>query len=718
MFACGGERAGNLQYVDPTIGGVGHLLEPTRPIAHLPNSMVRVYPVRKDHLDDQIDYFPLSVHSHRTGNIFYVMPAAPGAQAGSKPVPQAYDLEQTAPHYYTAVLEASQVQIEFTPGERSGYFRFTSPEGGIVLHAGILNEGSLALTDDRTLTGTEEFRGMRAYVYAELSEPVTGAAAENSRDLLLSTPAGSLEVRYGLSYISVEQARGNLQQEIPAWGFEQVKKHAANVWEEKLGQIAVEGGTEAQRRVFYTALYRTYERMVDIGEYGRYYSGYDHRVHDDPRPFYVDNWIWDSYLAHEPLHMILDPAREADKIASYVRMYEQSGWLPSFALVFGDDPRMTGNHAAAWICDAWHKGIRDFDARAAYEAMCKNSTQATLLPWRNGPRTVLDDFYADHGYFPALRPGEEETVPEVESFEKRQSVAVTLAQSYDDWCIARMAAALGHGKDEQFFLARSQNYRNVFRTEKGFVWPRDAKGEWIEPFDPRISGGLGGRQYFTENNAYTYDWDVKHDLYSLFELMGGAAKAEEKLDRLFREELAGSKYNYFALFPDATGLVGQFVMGNEPGFHIPYLYNYLGAPWKTQKRIRSLLESWFMDNVFGIPGDDDGGGMSAFALFSMMGFYPVTPGQPVYAIGSPVFEKVTVRLPNGRSFTVKADGNSPQSRYIRSATFNGKPWDKAWFTHEELLAGGTLCLTMDETPNKAWGSCELPPAAITEITKL
>jgi predicted alpha-1,2-mannosidase len=323
----------------------------------------------------------------------------------------------------------------------------------------------------------------------------------------------------------------------------------------------------------------------------------------------------------------------------------------------------------------------------------------------------LDDFYNENGYMPGLAPGEEETVKEVDTvWEKRQAVSVTIENSYSDWNIAQLARKLGKEKDKNLFLDRAGNYKNVYRTEKGFMWPKDSNGNWIEPFDPK----LAGREYFTENNAYTYNWSVKHDLEGLFELMGGRKAAESKLDQLFREELGAPKFIFWRTQPDASGLVGQFVMGNEPSFHIPYLYNYLGAPWKTQERIRMLLDTWFRDDVFGIPGDEDGGGMSSYVVFSMMGFFQVTPGIPIYSIGSPVFNKISIALPEGGEFTIIAKNNSAKNKYIQKASLNGSELDKPWFTHEDLISGGELELLMGEEPNKQWGSkpTDAPPSAI------
>jgi predicted alpha-1,2-mannosidase len=330
--------------------------------------------------------------------------------------------------------------------------------------------------------------------------------------------------------------------------------------------------------------------------------------------------------------------------------------------------------------------------------MKKNAMEATMLPWKNGPACDLDRFYAEQGYYPALRPGQAETEPLVHSFEKRQAVAVTLGHSFDDWALSELAKDLGHQKEAEYFAGRSMNYRNLYWPEKGFFMPKDAQGNWID-IDPKFDGGMGGREYYDENNGWTYLWQVQHDISGLIDLMGGKERFEQRLDQHFREGLGRSKYELWARFPDFTGIVGQYSMGNEPSFHIPYLYNYTDSPWKTQKKIRMLLDTWFQDNIFGIPGDEDGGGMSAFVVFSSMGFYPVTPGLPRYTIGSPVFEKVTIHLPNGKTFTVSAPGCSKTNKYVQQAWLNGKPLTKPWFDHSDLIKGGELKLIMGRKPN-------------------
>ncbi|MGI4853192.1 MAG: GH92 family glycosyl hydrolase [Janthinobacterium lividum] len=696
-----------VDYVTPTIGNVGILLEPTRPTAYLPNSMVRVYPIRPDALSDQIQSFPLTISSHRMRELFSIMP---GSSA-----PAAYDQEKTTPYDYSVRFDDSLIQTEFAPTERAGYFRFTFPDGKASVTLSNRLEGEVR-PQGAALTGEENFDGMKAYFYGEFSQPVSLLYSKSGRNSVTTVlaKAKSLDFRYGISFISVDQAKKNLQHEIPAWGLDTVKEAGKARWNQTLGQIAVEGGTDTQRRVFYTALYRSFERMVNITEDGRYYSNFDHQVHTDARPFYVDNWLWDTYRALEPLQTLLDPEKEADKLQSYVRMYQQSGIMPTFATVSGDYACMNGNHAAAWFADAWFKGIRNFDLPTAYEGVKKRSLEVTMLPWSLAPRGPLDDFYRDHGYLPALRPGEAETVPGVSPNEKRQPVPVTLGNSFDDWNIAHLAGVLNKPDDHAFFLKRAANYRNLFRAEKGLMWPKDSDGKWIEPMDPKFDGGMGARDYYDENNGYTYTWDVAHDFGGLVDRMGGTAKAQANLDQLFREPLGRSKYAFQAKLPDSTSMAGQFSMGNEPSFAIPYVYNRLGQPWKTQKRVRMLLESFFPDSLEGIPGDEDGGGMSAFVVMSMMGFYPVTVGVPVYDIGSPVFTKVTIHLKNGHNFVLNAPASSHENKYVTAVRLNGKRSNQVWFRHSDIVGGGTLDLTMSNVPSPDLGvsPASFPPDSL------
>jgi predicted alpha-1,2-mannosidase len=445
--------------------------------------------------------------------------------------------------------------------------------------------------------------------------------------------------------------------------------------------------------------------MVNITEEVQYFSVYDGEIHDcEGVDFYVDDWSWDTYRTLHPLRTFLTPGKEADMINSYIRIYEQSGWMPAFPTLFGDMGAMIGHHQAAIISDAWHKGIRSFNIDKAYEGLKKNAMEGTRIPWREGPKTSLDEVYLEKGFFPGKYPDQPETYQSVHSFEGRQSVAVTLEHSYDDWNVGRLASALGKTEDAVYFNQRGQNYRKLYNPDIGFMAPRDTNGHWIEPYNPKAPAGVGGREYFAESNAWTYTWSVQQDLPGLIDLMGGKEMTAYRLDRLFDEPIGQSKWTYLGYMPDATGLTGLFPMGNEPSFHIPYIYDMLGAPWKTQKRVRQLMNAWFRNDLMGVCGDDDGGAMSAWYVFSAMGFYPICPGYPVYVLGSPVFESVIVKLEDGKMFQIMAKSVSIRNKYIQSASLNGKILNDPWFTHEDLIKGGELILEMGPRPNKEWGA--------------
>ena len=275
-----------------------------------------------------------------------------------------------------------------------------------------------------------------------------------------------------------------------------------------------------------------------------------------------------------------------------------------------------------------------------------------------------------------------------------------------------MANALGKTEEAAYYLECARNYRNVYRAETGFFHPKDKDGKWIEPFDYRFSGGMGARDFYGENNGWVYRWDVPHNVADLVNLMGGKEQFVANLDQTFTEPLGRSKFSFYAQLPDHTGNVGQFSMANEPSLHIPYLYNYAGQPWKTQKRIRQMLKTWFRNDLMGVPGDEDGGGMTSFVVFSSLGFYPVTPGSASYNIGSPLFTNAKITLSNGKIFEIEAINASEENKYIQSATLNGQEWNKPWFSHDDIKNGAKLTLVMGNQPNKSWGSTDdaVPPS--------
>ena len=737
--SCSEKRSAPVDYVNPNIGGIAPLLQTTVPLISLPNSMMRIHRLPGNYQAEKIEGLPFILVGHRNGTAGLLMPVSGKISAIRRNWASYYDhdFEECKPYYYSVWLEDHDINLELTISERSSFYQVewnrNEPKH---LMLAVTAKGVINVTDNNTVEGYEVYSdNVKVFFYIKTNksflsgsllnadeQPVNEISSNDDANSSLAMTFQVAEkekvgVKMGISFIDADQARKNLDSEIPDWNFENVKSSGRHKWNEALGKIEIKGGSTDQKTVFYTALYRTYERMVNISEGGRYYSGYDNAIHNDnDTSFYVDDWMWDTYRAAHPLHALINPDLESIKIQSYVRMYEQGGWIPSFPIVSGDLPCMNGHHSAAIIADAYFKGIRGFDVAKAYEGLKKNAMEATMLPWRNGPMCSLDTFYLENGFYPALNPGEPETVAEVHPFEKRQAVALTLGHSYDDWCLAQLAKALKKEDDYRYFMKRAHNFYGLFNSETGFFAPRTKDGRWVRDFNPKYSGGLGNRDYYDENNGWTYLWDVQHDIAGLVNLLGGREKFVRRLDQLFTEELGMWKPDYLQQFPDATGQVGMFVMGNEPSLHIPYLYNYAGAPWKTQKRIRMLLDTWFTNSPFGIPGDEDGGGLSGFVVFSSMGFYPVTPGIPAFNIGSPVFTEVTVKLNDTNTFHLIAKNSSRKNKYVQSAELNGRVWNKPWFSWDEIKDGGELIIEMGERPNYLWGAdpADVPPSQLTD----
>jgi len=717
------------QYVDPNIGGVATLLTTKAPTVHRPHSMVRVFPVTKPglsdrYLSDKIYGFAVNMPAYRMGHVTEIMPSIGNVAALQSQNAATYDhdMETVHPWYHKVLLEDKDLIADWTTTERAVIYRFlfqNNESGNVIFRS--RGNASFTIEGNNIIKGWEQFENTKQFFFAEFSKPFDSYGTISSGDLhaakkevtgrnigsylSFKSPVNSVEVRIGVSYIDENQAKDNLNREMNGKSFEEISDSSHKIWKEALGKIQISGGTERQKRIFYTSLYRGMERMVNISEYGRYYSGYDKKIHEDNgHPFYVDDWLWDTFRSLHPLLFLLDPAQQVDMVQSYVLMYDQSGWMPTFPQFYGDFPAMIGFHSAALMWDTYQKGGTNFDVEKGYEGLKKNAMSGTMLPWRAGPMCALDSFYIEKGWYPALPDGAKETEPMVDGFEKRQAVAVTLEHSYDDWCLANLAKALGKTEDFKYFSKRSQNYRNVYNSNTGFMSPKMADGNWVKPFNPQLSGGIGSRMYFAENNAWIWNFSVMHDIPSLIELMGGAETFTARLDALFNEPTQIAKWQFMGQFPDATGLNGMFPAGNEPSFHVPYLYNYAGKPWKTQRRIREVLDMWFDDSPLGLPGDEDGGALCSWYIFSAMGFYPVTPGNGLYAIGSPFFERSQISLPGGITFTVKAKNCSKRNKYIQSAKLNGKEFNRAWLKHTEITSGGTLELVMGDRPNKNWAS--------------
>lgn len=714
MVGCCAERQKEaIDYVNPNMGNISHLLVPTFPTVHLPNSMLRVYPHRDDFSTDYIKGLPMIVPDHRKGAKFSLTPFTSEARKQLQ-----YENETTRPYSYEVYLGEDQVQVLFAPSHQSAIYRFTylDKEQPAQLKLASLN-GEMSYKDG-VIIGYDMLSDNknRVYIYAETDLKSTSSSCDKRSVSLSFGEASQLNVRYGISFISVEQAKANLKREISDYDVEALAAQGRKIWNDALSKIEVEGASDDEKSVFYTSLYRTYERPVNISEDGCYFSAFDGGVHSDGgRDFYLDDWLWDTYRATHPLRIMIDRDVENDIINSFITMGkhrpEGEDWLPTFPKITGDSHGMNCNHGVVSILDAWVKGANNFDLKRAYKVSRAAVEEKTLIPWRGKRAGELDDFYKANGYFPALYPDQKEWVKEVDDWEKRQAVAVTLGTAYDHWALSEIAQELGCTEDAELFSKRGLNYRNLFNPSTRFFHPKDHDGKFLDPFCYNTSGGMGKRAYYDENNGHTYRWDVAHNVADLVSLMGGKEEFCSALDSLFTTTLGMSRYTYWSEHcPDQTGNVGQFSMGNEPSFHIPYLYNYAGKPWRSQARVRSMLNMWFRNDLMGVPGDEDGGGMSAFVVFSQLGFYPVTPGTPYYTIVSPIYTHSKMRLSNGNTFEVIAPEASPKNKYIQSVKLNGKEWTKSWFSHSDIEGGAVMEIELGEYPNRSWGIDCPPPS--------
>ena len=688
----------SVDYVDPNIGGIGQLLVATDPVVELPGGSIKLcsnpWPEIYDrYLSDKVFSFSLR-DEVRYGT--KTLPSWIMATTGNVEVTPAkmasnydHDFEKVTPYYSSLLLEDYDINVEYTVADQASYFRFTFPKSSDS-HILLSSNGKFTVVNETTIEGQEGSGNRGYYFYAKFSKPFKSFGSWNGNTAFpgSNTQSGTnvgafanyttlkgeqIEVKIGVSNESAEQAKQNLEKDIPTWNFEAVKNNAKNKWAASLDLFKVEGGTEAQRKIFYTGIYfnnggESLEDRMKIGD---------------------------------------------DKIAERSQRYASLEKSQLYPAVSGQGG-MFQHTSLVNIADLYLRGIRNFDVERAYENMKEDFLGSTKLPWRRGPATHLDSFYVKNGFFPALAPGQKEWVKEVHPSEKRQAVTVTLQASYEAWCIAQVAKGLGKTDDYEFFIKHAHDYENLFNKETGFMSPKTEDGKWISPFDPKLGGGQGGRDYFAEMNSWIYTFYVSHDIQGLMNLMGGRDNFNNKLDALFAEQYKVSKYNFLDQFPDMTGLIGNYAHGNEFSRQIPYLYNYSGAPWKTQKRVREIMDVWYSANPLGISGDEDTGLCSHFYVNSAMGIYsdPMIPNYPIWLIGSPIFSKSTITLGNKKIFVIEAKNVSAQNKYVQSATLNGEPLNKAWFDHSTLMKGGTLVLNMGPRPNKQWGSSPeaVPPS--------
>lgn len=619
--------------------------------------------------------------------------------------------ESARPGYYRVSLDRYQVVAELTATAHAGMHRYNFPadvERHIVIDLvhGVNNqptEATLQISGDRLVTGYRSTTGWAKkrtiYFAIECSEPFQSfglelngrplqagemsTAGKNVRAHLDFLPGTNSQIllRVGLSPTSVEEALKNLRAEIPSWQFDEVRAEAENAWSNALSAIQIESANPAISQTFYTALYHTMTSPTLYNNADGTYFGADQRAHADSHFQYYSTFsLWDIFRAEMPLLTVTQPERVNDFVQTFLAFYQQSPdhALPMWPLASFETWCMIGYHAVPVITDAYAKGFRGFDAQFAYQAMRDTATASRFH----------QDEYHTNGYIPAGR--------------HKSSVARTLEFAYDDWCISKMAAALGKTEDAELFARRSQGYTNLFDPAVGFFHGKTADGVFTEPFDPKHISF----DDFVEANAWHYAFAAMHDVPGMIQLYGGRDAFVKKLDQLFDEDS-----DFTPFLPDITGLIGQYCHGNEPCHHIAYLYALAGAQYKTALRAHQIMALHYDNTPEGICGNDDCGQMSAWYVWSAIGLYPVNPANGIYVIGSPLVEKATIQLDpkfyKGGKFSVVAHNVSNQNIYVQSAKLNGQPINRPWLTHEEITNGGELELEMGLTPSN-WGKSDKP----------
>lgn len=656
-----------------------------------------------------------------------------------------HEQEIAQPSYYKVQLDTWNVTAELTPTERAARLRFTFENSGdsyVVLDVfGTKRISSVKIVpkenkiigiarndNGRAGLGVPEnfsnyfvivfdrpFSASGVWTGNSIQPGVTELSGEEALGAFLKFDTAKDQVvgcKVASSFISHQQAQRNLDREIGDADFDTIRQRAESCWNEMLGRARVEGGTEDQRRTYYSALYRSIlfpHRFYELDENNRpvYFSPYDGKIHAGH--MFTDSGYWDTFRAVHPLINLLYPEIGGEILEGILHAYDESGWLPSWSSP-GHLNCMIGNHAFSLLADGWMKGIRTFDAEKAVAAMVHDAN--TQSP-ANCPAIGRDgaEFYNSLGYVPySGTPGD------TKSF--REASAKTLEYAYDDYCAAVLAHAVGKDAKAKTFAQKAKNYTNLFDASSGFMRGRKADGEWNEPFYPDEWGGP-----FTEGNSWHWTWSVMHDQTGLMKLLGGEKNYADKLDAVFMTAPTVRPGTYIKLVHEMIEMIaadiGQYAHGNEPVHHVPYLYNYVGQPWKTQSRVRQIMALLYQATPDGLCGDEDTGQMSAWYVFSALGFYPICPGDPNYLIGSPLFDKAVLTLPGNKTFTIEAKNNGPQQRYIRAATLNGQKFDRTFITHETLTNGGNLTFEMDASPYTNWGtsSDSRPPSPLEALSE-
>ncbi len=730
------------QYVNPFIGtaakDTNSLSGSVFPGACMPFGLVQLSPDTYDAPEDPASAYGYSEktivgfsHTHLNGTgvgdlydvLVQPVTGTPLWQPGDSKKPRSgyrsafsHSTEKASPGYYTVKLDDYNVNVELTATPHVGFHRYKFPATDSafilfdldhtldkkrnywvckIIETHIKQVDANTIEGYRVLTGWAKLR--RVYFVAKFDKPITRALFANGRrqyngtDLLNGTAAKAafqfdvktnrqVQMKVALSTTSIEGAYKNLAAELPGWNFDATAALAKDTWNKTLSVIDADG-TLSQLQIFYTGLYRNFIQPNNLADVDGSYIGTDFNLHKAAdKTHYSTFSLWDTYRATHPLYTLIAPDKDAAFINSMLRQYDTYGYLPIWQLWGDENYCMIGDHAIPVIADAMLKGIKGFDYEKAYKACVASST----TDHQGAPFSVLNKYH----YFP-------ENI-------QSQSVSLTLEIAYDDWCVAQMARKLNKHKDVQFFTDRSEYYRNLYDPRTKFFRAKNDKGEWIEPFNPLQYGGNGGNP-FTEGNAWQYFWYVPQDIQTLISLAEGNngytgdKYFNAKLDSMFTLQAKDSDVN-----GNASGFIGQYAHGNEPSHHVAYLYDYSHQAWKTQYYVHKIMTELYDNSTSGLCGNEDCGQMSAWYVFSAMGFYPVTPASGNYFFGSPLLKHATIHLPDGKDFTIEVI--NPGKTYILSIKLNGKNYNNIFLRHGDILAGGKLEFVMGDEPNKLIGA--------------
>jgi len=708
-----------ISYVNPFIGTGGH--GHTYPGATMPFGMMQLSPdTRLDgwdgcsgyHYSDNEIYGFSHTHLSGTGILdygdFLLMPTnkqvfnngADGKEGYKSTF--SHETETAEPGFYKVHLEDTNIDVELTVSKRSGVhkYQFPSVENQFVildlLHRDEVLDAKIERISDTELSGFRFSKSwaddQRLYFTLKTSHPFNDVLQSPPKQGMPGAQKIALNfinpnnepifIKIGISAVDIEGAKKNLEAEIGNQTFEQVKKIAQDFWEKQLEKIVLEDTNEDNKTNFYTSLYHVSIAPNLYQDVDGRYRGMDLKIHETKDfDYYTVFSLWDTYRAAHPLYTIIEQEKTNDFINTFLAKYDEGGIMPIWDLAGNYTHCMIGYHAVPVIADAYLKGIRNYDVEKAFQAMKHSATRDKL-----GLQS-----YKEFGFIPVEKESE--------------SVSKTLEYAYDDWSIAQMAKSLGKENDYKNYSERAQYYKNIFDPSTQFMRGR-FRNTWFAPFDP-----YEVNFNYTEANSWQYSFYVPQDVSGFTMLMGGKQQLENQLDKLFSAEDKTSGSHQV----DITGLIGQYAHGNEPSHHMAYLYNFVNKPFKTQEKTRQILTELYTNSPDGISGNEDCGQMSAWYIFSSLGFYPVTPGSNQYIIGSPLFDKATINLENGKSFTVKAINNSLENKYIKSAILNGENYEFSFINHKDIINGGSLVFEMTDKETN-WGTADknIPKTSIDE----